>query len=211
MALSRLAREFAAEIHNHDWSDAPYRADRAGHQREFDTPRKTTAEPLSQAETDCIRLNVMWVVAQVLGHADPNFDPYEFADMCGVQTVTPSGRPQSGHITAGLRTAGPYGLYDEPGAGVSEEEEEFETSRGDRMGTDEQRARLLWPANPATRGFITKRGRTVHSNENCPKYRYGLESARQHGRKVHPKVWTTTGTAQAAGKGICSYCWASPA
>jgi hypothetical protein len=33
MALSRLAEAFAAEICNHDWSDAPWRADRAGHDR----------------------------------------------------------------------------------------------------------------------------------------------------------------------------------
>ena len=34
--LSRLAQEFADEIANHDWSDAPYRLDRAG------TPANTT-------------------------------------------------------------------------------------------------------------------------------------------------------------------------
>jgi hypothetical protein len=31
MGLSRPARELAAEINHHDWSDAPFRADRAGH------------------------------------------------------------------------------------------------------------------------------------------------------------------------------------
>ena len=34
--LSRRALEFAAEISSHDWSDAPYRLDRAGHQRSKD-------------------------------------------------------------------------------------------------------------------------------------------------------------------------------
>jgi hypothetical protein len=100
--LSRLAREFAAEIHDHDWSDAPYRADRAGHRREFDA-KSHKCRQLSAEETHCVRMNVMWVVAQVLGHADPNFDVYEFAEACGVDTATPSGRPKSGVITAGLR------------------------------------------------------------------------------------------------------------
>jgi hypothetical protein len=45
---------------------------------------------------------VMWVVAQVLGHADPNFDVYEFAEACGVNTRTRSGR-RDGGIEAGLR------------------------------------------------------------------------------------------------------------
>ena len=113
MTLSRLAREFAAEIRNHDWSDAPFRADRAGHRREHDS--KSHGYPqLDWTQTETVRLNVMWVVAQVLGHADPNFDPYEFAEACGVDTRTPSGRPKSGVITAGLRYAEPGG-YAEPG------------------------------------------------------------------------------------------------
>jgi hypothetical protein len=39
MTLSCLAREFATEIANHDWSDAPYRCDRAGHDRTGDSNR----------------------------------------------------------------------------------------------------------------------------------------------------------------------------
>jgi hypothetical protein len=62
---------------------------------------------LDPRQTDSVRTNVMWVVAQVLGHADPNLDPYEFAEACGVDTRTPSGRPRSGHITAGLRGSAP--------------------------------------------------------------------------------------------------------
>jgi hypothetical protein len=102
MALSRLAREFAAEIANHDWSDAPYRADRAGHDRARD---RTTCKPLSLDETRIVRMNVMWVTAQVLGHADPNFNEYEFAEACGVEIRTRHGRLNGG-ISAGLRKSG---------------------------------------------------------------------------------------------------------
>lgn len=115
MALSRDAREFAAEIANHDWSDAPYRCDRAGHDRSID---RTTTQQLTPAQTDAVRANVMWVVAQVLGHADPNFDEYEFAEACGVNTRTRSGR-RDGSISAGLRRTsdGRFcrpGTWDEP-------------------------------------------------------------------------------------------------
>jgi hypothetical protein len=116
MALSRLAQQFAAEIRLQDWSDAPYRIDRAGHRREFDTNRGGNV--LSDAETEAVRTNVMWVAAQVLGYNDPNFDPFEFAEACGVNTYTRSGRPRSGHITAGLRTQGLAGgapAYQRPG------------------------------------------------------------------------------------------------
>jgi hypothetical protein len=46
-------------------------------------------------------MNVMWVVAQVLGYADPNFDVYEFAEARGVPTMTSSGR-KSGNIINGI-------------------------------------------------------------------------------------------------------------
>jgi hypothetical protein len=80
--MSRLAREFAAEIASHDWSDAPFRLDRAGHSRRIDTRRGE--EQLSPEDTDRLRTNVMWVVAQVLKHADPNLDLHEFGAACGV-------------------------------------------------------------------------------------------------------------------------------
>ena len=35
--LSRIAQQHADEIRQHDWSDAPWRIDRAGHSREHDT------------------------------------------------------------------------------------------------------------------------------------------------------------------------------
>ncbi|MEW1838524.1 hypothetical protein AB0392_11270 [Nonomuraea angiospora] len=83
MALRRLAREFAAEIANHDWSDATERLDRAGHRREHDS--KVSGEPpLTSQEAHRIKVNVMWVTAQVLAHEDPNFDIHEFARLCGV-------------------------------------------------------------------------------------------------------------------------------
>jgi hypothetical protein len=102
MALSRLAREFSAEIANHDWSDAPYRADRAGHDRTMD---HSACEQLSLDETRIVRMNVMWVTAQVLAHADPNFNEYEFAEACGVKIRTTHGRLNGG-ISAGLRKIG---------------------------------------------------------------------------------------------------------
>jgi hypothetical protein len=56
--LSRLAAEFAAEIKNHDWSDAHLRTDRAGHSRSTDSHRPETGA-LSAEETDRVRVNVM--------------------------------------------------------------------------------------------------------------------------------------------------------
>ncbi|MGC9544044.1 hypothetical protein [Streptomyces sp. UG1] len=113
MALSRLAREFAAEISNHDWSDAPYRRDRAGHSRASDSLSKRSEKVLSDQETDRLRTNVMWVAAQVLGYSDPNFDVYEFAEACGVNTRNSRGG-KDGTIDAGLRKD-PYGRYMRPG------------------------------------------------------------------------------------------------
>jgi hypothetical protein len=198
MVLSRLAREFADEIRHHDWSDAPFREDRAGHQREHDG-RNAASQQLTEPETASVRTNVMWVVAQVLGHADPNFDPYEFAEWCGVNTNTPSGRPKSGHITAGLRS-NERGGYDEPGGPETEDEEPFDQSNPAQHPTP------AWLA-PDARGFITKRGRMIHQTDQCPKYRYGIESARRHNRTIHPPLWTTVGSARAVGKAVCSYCW----
>lgn len=100
MALSKLAQQFAAEIRQQEWSDAPYRIDRAGHRREHDSHR---GETLTNDQTRFVRTNVMWVTAQVLGYNDPNFDVYEFAEACGVDTRTRSGRPRDGSIQAGVR------------------------------------------------------------------------------------------------------------
>lgn len=114
MALSRLAAEFAAEIKNQDWSDAPYRADRAGHQRRMDGNNPTIPQ-LADDETGILKLNIMWNTAQVLAHRDPNFDVYEYAEACGIahrHIYTSSGR-KSGGITAGLRTDA--GGYHRPG------------------------------------------------------------------------------------------------
>lgn len=100
MALSRLAAGFAAEIRNHDWSDAPWRLDRAGHRRQDDTNRGEKV--LSAVEADRVRQNAMWVAAQVLAYNDPNFDVYEFAEACDVDTKTSRG-VKDGGILAGLR------------------------------------------------------------------------------------------------------------
>lgn len=102
--LSRLATEFAAEIAHHDWSDAPWRLDRAGHRRETDTNRGNDVLPTNQ--TDNVRTNVMWVTAQVLKHLDPNLDLHEYATACGVPDsfVYRKDGSKSGAITAGIRT-----------------------------------------------------------------------------------------------------------
>lgn len=112
MPLSRIAADLAAEIKFQDWSDAPYRADKAGHNREID---RTSATQLSKQETDVVRMNAMWVTAQVLGYHDPNFDAYEFAEACGVETKTKRGERDRG-IEYGLRREHqPGGRYQRPG------------------------------------------------------------------------------------------------
>jgi hypothetical protein len=106
MPLSRLAAEFAEEIRNHDWSDAPYRRDRAGHDRSREGRNGPRTPHLSPAETGAVRTNVMWVTAQVLLHADPNLDLLEFAKECGVEPdflFRSNGKP-SGSLWAGIRT-----------------------------------------------------------------------------------------------------------
>ncbi|MFD3596403.1 hypothetical protein ACFWU5_27090 [Nocardia sp. NPDC058640] len=102
MALSRVARKFADEIRNHDWSDAPFRVDRAGHRRESDVVKSSRTSQLELQQTDFVRMNVMWVVGQVLWSEDPNFQPYEFADACGVDIYAKSGRLNGG-IEMGFR------------------------------------------------------------------------------------------------------------
>ncbi|MFI7630291.1 hypothetical protein [Microbispora rosea] len=108
MALSRIAREFAAEIAAHDWSDAPWRVDRAGHRRERDTPHRLTEEALDTKGTNNVRANVMMVAAQVLGHMDPSLDLLEFAQACGVYDHTEAA------LRAGTRRDGD-GNYLPPG------------------------------------------------------------------------------------------------
>lgn len=105
---SRLAQG-AADLAHRDWSDAPFRADRAGHDRAAEGNR---SDALSERETDIVRMNVMWVTAQVLGYRDPNFDVYEFAEACGVNVMTRSGRLDGG-IEAGVRIQD--GQYARPG------------------------------------------------------------------------------------------------
>jgi len=113
MALSRLAQQFADEINGHDWSDAPYRVDRAGHSRASDSPRKVSAEQLDPKQTEYVRVNVMWVTAQVLAFNDPNFDVYEYASVCGIGERSVSGGRWGKGIENGLR--GRPGDWNEPG------------------------------------------------------------------------------------------------
>jgi hypothetical protein len=121
MSLSRLAREFAAEISSHDWSDAPYRLDRAGHRRCVDSPGKRSAEVLDAAETGYLRTNVMWATAQVLKNADPNLDLHEYAAACGVpRSITHRTNGQhSDAIFYGLRWKDSQAeVLDTPGAPI---------------------------------------------------------------------------------------------
>lgn len=101
MALSRVAAQHAAEIKMQDWSDAPFRADKAGHNRD-DDGRSRSGTVLTPEQTDRVRMNVMWVTAQVLAYNDPNFNVHEFAGACGVNVRNKDGR-LSGGITHGLR------------------------------------------------------------------------------------------------------------
>ncbi len=104
MTLSPTAASFAAEISAHDWSDAPYRIDRAGHNRKLDRS-KLTSEVLTAAETEFLETNVMWVTAQVLAHQESDFDVHEYAEACGVAPrirLRSNGTP-SGGMDAGLR------------------------------------------------------------------------------------------------------------
>lgn len=117
--LSRRALEFAAEISSHDWSDAPYRLDRAGHQRSKDRRSlESNQKPLSTVETERLLTNVAWVVAQVLRHEDPNLDIYEFAAACGIpRSITHrTNGSRSGVLSNGLRWSDDEGVVQPPGA-----------------------------------------------------------------------------------------------
>ncbi|MGW7196633.1 hypothetical protein [Streptomyces chryseus] len=100
MALSQEASDYAAEIRLHDWSDAPYRTNRAGHDRTTDY--KATKEHLNDLETARVRWNVMITAAQFFQYRDPNFNLPEFAEACGVDMNAPTGR-WLGNLEAGLR------------------------------------------------------------------------------------------------------------
>jgi hypothetical protein len=113
MALSKLAQQFADEISHQDWSDAHIRLDRAGHDRNFDSKSHPDDDRVLSADgARCVKTNAMWVTAQVLAYNDPNFDVYEFAEACGVNTLNSRGG-RDGSIAAGLREQ--YGRYMRPG------------------------------------------------------------------------------------------------
>lgn len=135
MALSKIAQEFAAEIRNHDWSDAPWRLDRAGHSRTGDSSSKITERVLTDDEARRVKTNAMWVTAQVLGYNDPNFDVYEFAEACGLNTRNSRGG-KNGGIDAGLRKDA-YGRFMRPGTWKFDDEFiTTETSDFYHAGTD---------------------------------------------------------------------------
>ena len=100
--LSTIAQALADEIAAQDWSDVHSRPDGARHNRETD---RTQAPQLSAHETDTVRVNVMWVVAQALSDHDPNLDVHAFAEAAGVSNsyrLRNDGTP-SGAISAGIR------------------------------------------------------------------------------------------------------------
>lgn len=107
MSLSPSAAHLAAEIDAQDWSDAPYRIDRAGHHRDDDSHSRLPAkDPLTVDEAEYVKTNVMWVTAQVLAYQDPHFDVHAYAAACGISRsirLRTNGTP-SGTIDAGLRT-----------------------------------------------------------------------------------------------------------
>lgn len=100
--LSTLAQSLADEIRAQDWSDAHSRADGARHDRHQD---RTKAEQLDEDQTENVRVNVMWVVAQALSDHDPNFDVHAFAEAAGVHRDFRLRRDGtlSGGIPAGIR------------------------------------------------------------------------------------------------------------
>ncbi|MFI6477344.1 hypothetical protein ACIBH1_05390 [Nonomuraea sp. NPDC050663] len=113
MALSRRAQEMAAGIKLQDWSDAPYRADRAGHQRNYEPSFKQSEKILTAEETEKLLWNIIWVTGQAFGYEDPNFDIYEYAEACGANIYNKRGG-RNGMIGAGVRLT--EGRYQPPGA-----------------------------------------------------------------------------------------------
>lgn len=102
--LSRDAQERADEIRLHDWSDAPWRIDRAGHSRASDSKSKLTTKVLSVNETDNVRWNVVLVTAQPFINSDPNFKLTEFAIACGLPpSMTGTLTNPNGGLDAGIR------------------------------------------------------------------------------------------------------------
>lgn len=114
MALSRIAREMAAEIAAHDWSDSPYRVDKAGHRREDDTGPKRSRNVLEEDQEMRVRANVCFVTAQVLGHAGlitPG-DLAEYAAECGLNVRINRVRAVPGWLHFGIRWTGENGAAD---------------------------------------------------------------------------------------------------
>ncbi|GGP61854.1 hypothetical protein GCM10010287_51800 [Streptomyces variabilis] len=146
MALSKLAQQFADEIRLQDWTDAHIRRDRAGHNRMWDTKSHPNDPVLDAEQTQSVKTNVMWVTAQVLGYNDPNFDVYEFAQACGVNTMNNRGG-KDGSIAAGLRTS--YGRYMRPGT---------------------------YELDPLTEVVTTDTSDAYHASTSCPMFLSGYQN-----------------------------------
>lgn len=91
--LSRLAREFAAEIAYRDWSQAPFLL---GDDEDRDLY-------LLPTRTESVRLMVAAAVAQVLLHADPNLDLAHFGEHCGLPDDLAHGQIGDGRLSQSLR------------------------------------------------------------------------------------------------------------
>lgn len=74
--MPSVAAEMAREIADHYWADAPYRLDRAGHQR--DGSQELTAEEAAR-----VRDNVVLVTVSALRCAYPGIDDAAYARACG--------------------------------------------------------------------------------------------------------------------------------
>ncbi|MCK8431851.1 hypothetical protein G3I77_02080 [Streptomyces sp. D2-8] len=146
MALSKLAQQFADEISLQDWSDAHIRIDRAGHDRKTDTKSSPNDPILNADEVRRVKINVMWVTAQVLGYNDPNFDVYEFAEACGINTQNSRGG-RDGTYRAGLRSMD--GLYQQPGT---------------------------FKYDPLTEVVTTDTSDAYHANINCSLFQRGYQN-----------------------------------
>ncbi|MFF4491186.1 hypothetical protein ACFY0F_32775 [Streptomyces sp. NPDC001544] len=161
MALSKLAQQFADEISLQDWSDAHIRLDRAGHDRASDTKSHPNDPVLSAEQAQKVKINVMWVTAQVLGYNDPNFDVYEFAEACGINVLTSRGA-KNGMIDAGLRSW--RGQYQRPGT---------------------------WKFDPLTEVVTTDTSDAYHTSTSCSLFRRGYQNTpiRKFSPDAVPSKW----------------------
>lgn len=118
--LTRDQQKRAAEIRAQDWSDAPFRRDRAGHRWEDDSPSKQTVR-LDQTQTENLLWNVVVNAAQVYAYEDPNFDVYVFGEACGLprHMLYNNRGGRDGGLEAGIRKSSADGSPSRPGPYVN--------------------------------------------------------------------------------------------